>query len=187
GADWITTIEAFDGEYVLQNGHWVESVSRNGDMANIFTGIAGLGLDVGYMLQKIPRSKRGQAIDGYPKDVFDTLMYNSWFIDNEELYVMGENQVLGDMVYRLDSAQLLATPRKRDRILECSTLFFPQLRIGRIIELETTVKQYNGQYQVAEFTHDVMISGAESGTAMTKMSLFIGKYAWEPVLVGGSV
>jgi hypothetical protein len=187
GADYITTIDAFDGEYAFQNGWFAESLSAGGDLNGVIQGAAGLGLDIGFMLQKIPRSARGQAIDGNIKEVMDKAMIDGWFIDNEELNAIGKGGVIGDMIYRLDREQLLATPRKRDRILEVTTLFYPQARIGRLMELESSVKQYNGQYQIAELSHDVMISGAESGEATTKMSLFIGKYARAPVAIGGNV
>jgi hypothetical protein len=186
GADYITTIDAFDGEYAFQNGWFAESLSVGGDLNGVIQGAAGLGLDIGYMLQSIP-SRRGQAIDGNLKEVMDKAMIDGWFVDCEELNAIGKGGVIGDVIYRLDREQLLATPRKRDRILEVTTLFYPQVRIGRIMELVSTVKQYDGQYQIAELSHDVTISGAESDEATTKMSLFIAKYAQAPAAVGGNV
>jgi hypothetical protein len=184
-ADWITTLDIFDGEYAMQNGTVSESLSRDGDLSGLIAEASKeLNLNIGYVLQRLPKSRRGLVAEGTIKNILDMTVPGGWFIDREELNIIGKNGVIGDMIFDLKKGQLLATPRKRDRCLEVKTLFYPQLQIGRYLNLESTIEQYNGQYQIAEVNHDFTYSGAESGSATTEILLFMPQYAEAPVLFG---
>ncbi|GBR74151.1 hypothetical protein NO1_1376 [Candidatus Termititenax aidoneus] len=186
-ADWITTISAMDGQFVMQNFQISESLSRGGDLDGIISGnVKALNMNIGQVLVGLPKSRRGMVAEGTLKDLLDMTVPGGWFIDREELNIIGKTGVIGDVVFKLNRNQLLATPRKRDRCLECETLFYPQLQIGRYLDLENSVNQYNGQYQIAEVNHDVDILGSEGGSAVTKILLFMSQYAEDTVFVGST-
>lgn len=175
--EWITTINAFDGLNAIQNGFTAQSfaagtgtaeilgqISQN--LPNIVRGIFGLPAE--------GTAPRGQVFIGQSTQAINELTDGDYYIDNEELNVLARNEAIPGVVTRLDPSVLLETPRRQDALLEVTTLFEPNVRVGQIYEIESLEPIYNGQYLVQGFTHNVVISEAESGEARTDLMLFFG-------------
>lgn len=96
------------------------------------------------------------------------------FIDNGVINTLNDNETLSDYGAYLVSADtgLLGTPIRRDATLEARILFEPTLRIGQVVEIQSTSgSQFNGQYKIFGLQHDCIISGSEAGQRITTMYL----------------
>ena len=178
GTEWITKIDAFDGLSGITNGFTSQSVDRNTDKKNIISSIIRdmpnvLEGALGGPTQGDP-SSRGKVLLGPSSQVLSEETGGQYFIDNEMVNVLDDDEVLTDQVIILDSKQLFGTPRRRDTFLDCSILFLPKMQVGVICEVRSKERIYNGQYKVMGFSHDVTVSSATCGTATTKISLYTG-------------
>lgn len=184
GPDWITKITGSDGLYAIQNGFTSRTVGADtqqgnvlkdiiGDMPNVIAGIIGS--------PGAGQTVRGKVLFGQSKDVLAEETGGQYFIDSEKVNVIGSEEVLVQKIITVDEDQLLSTPQRRDTFLECEMLFHPQLQTGQLISLRSLDSIYNGDYKVVGFSHNVTISQAMSGTAVTKFSLYAGAAALQEV------
>ena len=176
GTEWITHLDCFDGEYAIKNSFFSESVGKNQKILDsIFGMVKGSGLTPGFFGNSAnTQSARGQVFEGNVSDVMEQAYEGlDVYIDNEEVNILGAGDTIKDVVYKLPADQLLKTPKKRDTKMELETLFYPEISLGRIVEVESSIPQFNGQYMVIGFEHDVTISGAEAGTAISKITVLV--------------
>lgn len=175
--EWITQIDCFDGMDAIQNGFTSVTIEKEtpkrdiistiiNDMPNVIKGILGTPAD--------GESVRGKSLLGQSSSLIGEETGGKYFIDGEVLNVLDDDEVLRGLIIKLDPSDLLTTPRRREAFLDVSTLFEPQVSIGRIYEIESLASIYNGQYKIIGFTHDVTISEATAGKAVTNLSLYFG-------------
>jgi hypothetical protein len=161
----------------IQNGFSSITVEKNtpkqnyikqiiNDMPNVLAGILGSPAQ--------GESPRGKALMGQSSSILSQETDGKWFIDKEKLNILADGEVLPGSVIKLDPDDLLATPRRREAFLDVPVLFQPQVQIGRIYEIESLEARFNGQYKIVGFNHNVEISGASSGSAITTLSLYFG-------------
>lgn len=177
GVHWITKIESFDGMYGIQNGFTSQTYNKNTDKKTIVSGIIS---DMPNIIQGtlgLPsegQMPRGQVIFGQSTDVLSQQTGGNYFIDNEKLNVLSDDEYLGEEVINLDSNILFSTPKRRDTFLDCDTLFFPEAKVGILCNLNSLVPEYNGEYKIMGFKHSVQISESQIGNANTTISLYVG-------------
>ena len=117
---------------------------------------------------------RGKALIGQSSAILSTETDDKYFIDRETVNVLNDNEVIPGDVISLDPDDLLGTPRRREAFLDVPTLFEPQLNIGNVYDIQSIEARYNGQYKIIGFNHNVMISSASAGNAITNLSLYFG-------------
>ncbi len=177
GTEWITTMDCFDGLNAIQNGFTSITVEKNtskqnylrqviNDMPNVVAGILGTPAQ--------GQSPRGKALIGQSSEIINQETGNKYFIDNETIHVLDDNEVIPGAVIKLDPDDLLSTPRRREAFLDVHVLFEPQVKIGNIYAIESLESRYNGQYKIVGFSHNIEISGAQAGSATTMLSLYFG-------------
>lgn len=177
GTDWVTKITGFDGLHGIQNGFTSETFSAGtsqknlletaiNDMPEIIAGVLGSPAD--------GETERGKVLFGQSKDVIAEETGGLYFIDNEKLNAIARDEVIGGRIITLDQDQLLSTPNRREQVIDCDLLFWPDLQIGFLCNLISTEPVYNGEYKIIGFTHNVTISQSISGTAKTKLYLDAG-------------
>lgn len=175
--EWKTSLDCFDGMNAIQNGFTSMTVDKNtpkqnyvkqiiNDMPNMVAGILGTPAQ--------GESPRGKALMGQSSSILSQETNGKWFIDNEKLNILADVEVLPGPVIKLDPDDLLSTPRRREAFLDVQVLFQPQVQIGRVYEIESLEPRYNGQYKIIGFNHNVEVSGATSGQAITTLSLYFG-------------
>ena len=178
GTEWITKITFFDGMDAIQNGYSSFTVEKDtpkgtildmviNDMPGAIKGIFGSIADGG-------EAPRGKSLIGQSSEILATETDGNWFIDLEKINVLTDNEVIGGRVIKLDPDDLLGTPRRRETFLDVPVLFEPQIEVGHVFELESLETKYNGQYKVLGFNHNVNISGATAGQALTNITLQFG-------------
>lgn len=175
--DWITRIEGFDGLHAIQNGFISQSVNKNTSQRIVFKNIIKTLPNTikGFFGSKANETNdRGKALLGQSSDVLATESDGKYFIDNEVVNIVDDDEYLVGQILELDSDQLLSTPRRRKTFLDVDILFEPSANIGLLCELNSLIKLYNGIYKIMGFSHSFTVSQAISGKATTNISLYAG-------------
>lgn len=177
GTEWKTTIDCFDGLRAIQNGYTSFTVEKNTPKQNIVEKIITNLPEITAGILGSPaqgESPRGKALMGQSYELLNQETGGQCYIDNEMAYVLANGEVIPGDVIRLDPDDLLTTPKRREAFLDMQALFQPQVQLSRIYEIESLETRFNGQYKIMGFNHNVEISGASSGSAITTLSLYYG-------------
>lgn len=184
GVDWVTQIDAFDGMSAIQNGYTSQSVAAGTSRGNIIQNIIGnmpnvIAGSIGGDTEE--SSERGQVIMGQSTDVLSEQTEGKYFIDNEVVNVLTDDEVIAGDVLLLDEEQLFTTPKVRDTFLDCDILFLPEAQPGLICEIRSKETRFNGQYKIMGFSHDITVSSSQAGKAKTTISLYKGAQGLQSV------
>lgn len=120
--------------------------------------------------------KTDTTFDGNAIDCLNSLTGGAAHIDNGVLNCILNNEVIDVPVPKIgDDTGLLDTPMRRDANLEVKMLFQPDLIVNQLLEIQSALQpDFNGQYKVIGFTHDLNFGEANSGTRITTVNLYIG-------------
>ena len=120
--------------------------------------------------------KTATTFDGNAIDELNKLSGGNTFIDNGMLNTIMSNECIDVPVPVIsENAGLLETPMRRDASLTIKSIFLPELIIGQLLEIKSGVfSNYNGQYKVMGFTHNLLFSATQSGKRTTEIELWIG-------------
>lgn len=172
--DWVTEIEALDGAFGMINGQAGTTLPAGTDtrailrnlirsMPNITLGAIG---DVGDK-----KSDRSVVLSGNAWDILErTVPDASAFVDNEAANVISKSQYIpeaDDPLLISAETGLLETPRRYDALLDLRMMFEPQLKLGRLVKVESRETYYNGQYVAVGVRHAGVISDAVGGELTT--------------------
>lgn len=174
GTEWITIIDAFDGLDEAQNGVISETIAAQVSFKDVIKRVVATMPDMilGFMGAPSEGSApRGSAYIGSSMDAIGDITGGQYFIDKQTLNVLADDEVLPGEVTFLDPSLLLGTPRRREAFLDISTLFEPIVDLGKVYAIESVDPRYNGQYKAVGFTHNVTISSAMAGDAISNISL----------------
>ena len=177
GPDWVTTIDGFDGLNALQNSFTSESFAAGTDRSDIIQSLVETMPNIALGTIGVSGQgsiTRGQSFVGNSFRAIQELTNNNAFIDENILNVLNNDETLGDFAYNFDQRQLFATPRRRNTLLDVTTLFNPEIQIGYLAQLTSQEAIYNGAYKIMGFTHDVEILSNKNGKATTDAFLFAG-------------
>lgn len=183
--EWITTIDCFDGLHAIQNGHTSATFEKNTPKTTIIEKVVDNmnNLLVGALGSPAQgQSPRGKALMGQSYDILNQEAGGKVFIDKEKVNILANNEVLRGDIIKLDPDDLLSTPRRREAFLDVQVLFQPQVQVKRVYEIESLEPRYNGQYAIMGFNHNVEISGAAAGQAITTLSLYFGAEGLQEVV-----
>lgn len=184
GTDWVTKISAFDGLFGIQNGFTSRTVSAGTTQKKMITDVIS---DIPQIIAGFLGSpsegetERGKVLFGQSKDVISEETAGQYFVDNEKMNIISRDEVITKKIVTLDSNQLLATPNRREQVIDCDMLFWPDLQIGILCNLISREAVYNGEYKIIGFTHNVTISQSISGEAKTKLFLDAGAASLQEV------
>jgi hypothetical protein len=104
------------------------------------------------------------AINEKFSQTLDWAFPNNWFIDLNTLVVGAPKEKL---VYKIDSDWLAETPKREENVLSVSAMFFPQPRLGNIVEVESAEYGNMGQWEIAGITHKGEFPVGDMGTEFT--------------------
>ena len=139
-----------------------------------------------YLVSQLPSLKLGETgvlngifnvpttFDGNTFLLINKLTGGHTFVDNGVINNLNDNETLSDYgcYYIAADTGLLETPKRYDAILEVTMLFEPTLRIGQMVEIQSSTQaRFDGQYKLLGFTHKCLISGSESGTRTSVLQL----------------
>lgn len=173
GPEWITTIDAYDGAWAIQNSDISITVSKGSDTKKIIERcIESMpGLMSGIIGGENKTSDRGEVLVGNPFDIITEQTNGKAFIDGETINVLDDQEVFGGERFLIDQYQLLETPKKRETFLEVKTFFSPEIRVGYLCDIQSAEDRFSGTYRIIGLKHNAVISSAEAGDASTTLSL----------------
>jgi hypothetical protein len=190
GNTWETTFECFDGGYAIQNGFTSQTFTKGTDIATMLrTVISDMPNAITGILSNsyTGTTQRGKTLFGQSSDILTQETQGGWFIDNETINVLKNNECISSEVILLDLSRLRNTPKKRETFVDCDCLFFPEVQIGKICQLYSPEdlgtpplngdpyrRILYGQYKIMGITHNINISSADCGEATTTLSLYYG-------------
>lgn len=97
------------------------------------------------------------------------------YIENGECNILGQNDVIPETenLGVLNSATgLIDIPKYIDSTIMCSCIFEPALKIGKLIEINSTLNsRVNSLCKIIAYTHHGVISGSKSGDAISDITL----------------
>lgn len=116
------------------------------------------------------------TFDGNALDCLNSLTGGAAHVDNGVLNCILNNEVIDVPVPKIgDDTGLLETPMRRDANLEVKMLFQPDLIVNQLLEIQSSLQpDFNGQFKVVGFTHDLNFGEANAGTRITTANLYIG-------------
>ena len=116
------------------------------------------------------------TFDGSAIECLNSLTGGAAHIDNGVLNCILNNEVIDVPVPVIgDDTGLLDTPMRRDANLEIKMLFQPDLVVNQLLEIKSEVQpNFNGQFKVVGFTHDLNFGEANTGSRTTTVNLYIG-------------
>ena len=184
GTEWKTKISGYDGLFGIQNGFMSGSLAAGTPVKDLASAMTSSLPNVKRGLLGAPTlGQTGRAVSffGATRDLLEEYFPGKYFIDNEKLNIVSDNEIDDSTVINLNSDQLLATPERRDTFLVTKSMFIPQVRLFIIVNLASNYPIYNGQYQVIGLEHSGIISESVNGELTTTLMLNAGAGAFKPI------
>lgn len=193
GTEVITQIYAYDGLYGMINSYADLTLSKGISKLDAINKLISTlnKIDKGIITNLEGELKRGALynensyllIKNNFKDFISvnngvqTITQRNIFVENEKINILNANDFIdqGYVIEISSNTGLLNTPKRRETFIECDILFDPNIIAGQLIELKSSFnKMFNGIYKVYGFTHNVVISEASGGDAITTLQLYLG-------------
>lgn len=161
GAEFVTTIEAYDGLYDMQNSYTSKVVKGNISEQ---------------VIKDMPTVKKGKITEQNPllrprvlvgnsfKILEENLSGNeTYYVDDGVIHIIKEKEVTSSYIPLVNSETgLLNTPEKLQKEVKFETMMNPLLRIGCLMKLESLYdKRFNGIYKINTIHYTGDYSGSD--------------------------
>ena len=161
GAEFVTTIEAYDGLYDMQNSYTSKVVKGNISEQ---------------VIKDMPTIKKGKITEQNPllrprvlvgnsfKILEENLALNeTYYVDDGVIHIIKEKEVTSSYIPLVNSETgLLNTPEKLQKEVKFETMMNPLLRIGGLMQLESLYdKRFNGIYKINTIHYTGDYSGSD--------------------------
>lgn len=161
GAEFVTTIEAYDGLYDMQNSYTSKVVKGNISEQ---------------VIKDMPTVKKGKITEQNPllrprvlvgnsfKILEENLTGNeTYYVDDGVIHIIKEKEVTSSYIPLVNSETgLLNTPEKLQKEVKFETMMNPLLRIGCLMKLESLYdKRFNGIYKINTIHYTGDYSGSD--------------------------
>jgi len=162
GADWVTTVKATDGGKKMRETKVNVSFKADTKYRDVLNKLVET---LGYTtegLRSIPddiKFKNGYVASGYVKDNLNILAEKydmQWSIQDNSLQFMPQNEATSDTAVVINRRHgMISSPIKTDKGIQVASLLNPELKIGRLIELESDILVAEGKsyYKVNKLSH----------------------------------
>ena len=174
GVDMVTSIEVMDPDILTQFTSVTFEAGTTFEEAYKYLSSQFPNLWAGECGELVGSFQTPTVFEGNSFWVMNELTGNHTFIDNGRINTLQDNEVLkeGGAYLITSDTGLLGTPKRFDTLLEVSMLFEPKLKLGQLIEIQSsTQSRFNGQYRVNGISHDCTISDSDCGTRTTTIQM----------------
>lgn len=169
GADWVTKLQAGDGEKTFRAAKINESFAKGVRKAKVLEAAAkAMKVDFKAAVSKFKSAgfkagmdefAKGLSLDGSAAKELTKLLEPAgytWSIQDGELQVLAEKETVGDAIVLSPDTGLVGSPEadNSDGYVKVRSLLHPELRPGRRVSLES--ESFRGAYRIdrAEFRGD---------------------------------
>jgi len=161
-----------DRSYAFINAHTSQSFKEGTSINNIVGALVGalvpFGIQPGAISGIEGTISRGNSYSGNPIQILNEITNGTFFIDSSLGNVLGQNDVINELIVINSDTGLLNTPVREQQYVNFEIIFEPRIRVGQQIRLQSkTNKLLSGDYVVVSVAHKGMISDAICGTAIT--------------------
>ena len=180
GMDFILSIECSDGhkaytqaraETTLKAGASDEQIIKElqKTMPEIKTGTI--------ETQNKRKLPRGRVLCGDSREILNRVAKNNqadWSIQDGSLMFLPKDKVLNDeSVLLSQESGMIGAPEQTDDGLELSCLLNPALQIGGMVQVQSIIEYFNGEYKIVKLSHS---GDGLSGDWISKMTVVGGKF-----------
>lgn len=161
-SDWLTTVKATDGGKKLLESKIAVSFAADTKYSTVLSKLAdALGVTT-EGLRSIPddvKFKNGYVASGFVKDNLNLLAQKidfEWSMQDTSLVFMPQVEATNETAVVINKQHgLVSSPIKSDKGLQVISLLNPELKIGRLIELESVLLEKEGKtnYKVNKIIH----------------------------------
>lgn len=183
GVNFVTTMESGDGYFQAVNSIYNNQFPAGTNQNEIIKDVVGQlkkdGLKVGAISDFEGEIPRGNTYSGNTLDVLKNLTGDSFFVDNETVNVLKDDQALDVPVFYINSRSgLIGTPRIDKTYVKFDLILEPRILSGQRIVLQTDSidDDLNTDYKVMGLVHKGIISDATSGACITSLTCQPGTF-----------
>lgn len=173
GVDFLTTIVFNSGSEFLFNSKANELIPSGTTFKEAATGLALKIVKPGSVfIGNFPtKFKRDTPLFGDIEKVVSELTKGSFFIDNDQVFCISDDEYISGVVNLINSESgLLGSPQVEETFITFDMIFEPRLMMYQKIELQSeTNKFFSGTYRVVSMHHTGMISESMCGEAKTSV------------------
>lgn len=180
GLDFILTIECSDGFKAYTQARVATTLKSGADDKQILAEIQKTMPEVQAGALDLPNPRklpRGRVLNGNSRDVLSRIARNhqaDWSIQDGNLIFLPKNKVLNDEAVLLSQESgMVGSPEQTDDGLELSCLLNPALQIGGMVEVQSILDYFNGQYKIVKLVHS---GDGLGGDWLSKITVVGGKF-----------
>lgn len=155
GADIVTNIESLDGQYDVKNAFTNRTVEGSSQAIKAILDSFQL-VGEGKIAER-PEITRPRVLVGNSAKLIDSVVAENeaWFIDDEKLYIIRDDQVIGSFIPVVSAATgLISTPERENKEVTFETLMNPSLKAAHRCQLiSTTAPHLDGVYRIDTITY----------------------------------
>ena len=180
GVDFILTIECADGYKAYTQARAETTLKAGASDEQIINEIQKTmqGVKVGAIdtpnQRKLPR---GRVLCGDSREILNRVARNNqadWSIQDGNLIFLPKDKVLNDEAVLLSQETgMIGAPEQTDDGLELSCLLNPALQIGGLVEVQSIIEHFNGEYKIIKLAHS---GDGLGGDWLSKMTVVGGKF-----------
>ncbi|MDR0453478.1 MAG: hypothetical protein LBH05_01550 [Deferribacteraceae bacterium] len=166
GTDYITKIECLDGGHAYRNSHTSITVTKRKDAIKKLIDDMNRNGNITYgYVPELEEFQRPVVMSGDTFRVIEQLLNkgDSYFIDNEQFYIIRDGETL-EMTVPIISAEtgLIDTPEKKEKSVTFKTVINPEIKLGGCVSLKSaTAEHLNGTYKVLSMNFKGDYMGAD--------------------------
>ena len=124
--------------------------------------------------RKLPR---GRVLCGDSREILNRVARNNqadWSIQDGNLIFLPKDKVLNaEAVLLSQETGMIGSPEQTDDGLELSCLLNPALQIGGLVEVQSIIEHFNGEYKIIKLAHS---GDGLGGDWLSKMTVVGGKF-----------
>lgn len=180
GLDFILQLECGDGHQAYTTARSAITLKSGASDEDIIKAVqqtlpkVQLGEIVLSNQRKLPR---GRVLNGDSREILNRVARNhqaDWSIqDGQLIFLPKENVLNGEAVVLSQQTGLVGSPEQTDDGLTLRCLLNPLLRIGSVVQLESILPYFKGEYKIVKLSHS---GDGLNGDWLSEMMVVGGKF-----------
>lgn len=180
GMDFILSIECSDGHKAYTQARAETTLKAGASDEQIIKELQKTMPEIKTGAIETPNKRklpRGRVLCGDSREILNRVAKNNqadWSIQDGSLMFLPKDKVLNDeSVLLSQESGMIGAPEQTDDGLELSCLLNPALQIGGMVQVQSIIEYFNGEYKIVKLSHS---GDGLSGDWISKMTVVGGKF-----------
>ncbi len=180
GLDFVLTLECADGHQAYTKSRATTTLKAGATDEQIVQELQKTMPKVQTGAIEIPNQRklpRGRVLNGNSRDILTRIARNNdanWSIQDGALVFLPKDKVLSDDAVLLSQdTGMINAPEQTDEGLELTCLLNPALQIGGLVQVESILEYFNGEYKIVKLAHS---GDGIGGDWQSKLTVVGGKF-----------